>query len=99
MSKKRCSFSAEFTQPLLELGLRLSTDGKDRRMDNVFVERLWRSLKHEEVYLKRYESVVDAHAQIGAYLAFYNEPRPHSSNSQATSSEVYHAHYQTKQAA
>ncbi len=94
-----CQFtSAEFTQPLLELGVRLSMDGKGRCLDNVFVERLWRSLKHEEVYLKRYESVVDAHAQIGAYLAVYNERRPHSSHGHATPSAVYHAHHQTKQA-
>ena len=95
-----CQFtSAEFTQPLLELGVRLSMDGKGRCLDNVFVERLWRSLKHEEVYLKRYESVVDAHAQIGAYLAFYNERRPHSAHGHATPGEIYHAHHQTKQAA
>src|SRR5471030_2610055 len=53
-----CQFtSAEFTQPLLALGVKLSMDGKGRCLDNVFVERLWRSLKYEEVYLKRYESV------------------------------------------
>jgi putative transposase len=95
-----CQFtSAEFTQPLLELGVRLSMDGKGRCLDNVFVERLWRSLKHEEVYLKRYESVVDAQQQIGAYLAFCNDLRPHSAHGHATPNEVYHAHPQTKQAA
>lgn len=95
-----CQFtSAEFTQPLLERGVRLSMDGKGRCLDNVFVERLWRSLKHEEVYLKRYESMVDAHRQIGAYLAIYNDCRPHSAHSHATPNEVYHAHRQTNQAA
>jgi putative transposase len=95
-----CQFtSAEFTQPLLALGVRLSMDGKGRCLDNVFVERLWRSLKHEEVYLKRYESAVDAHKQIGAYLAFYNDRRPHSAHGHATPSEVYHGRHQTKQAA
>jgi len=95
-----CQFtSAEFTQPLLALGVRLSMDGKGRCLDNVFVERLWRSLKHEEVYLKRYESVVEAHKQIGAYLAFYNDRRPHSAHGQATPHEVYRNHHQTKQAA
>lgn len=95
-----CQFtSAEFTRPLLALGVRLSMDGKGRCLDNVFVERLWRSLKHEEVYLKRYESMVDAHAQIGAYLDFYNDRRPHSAHGHATPSEVYHAQHQTTQAA
>ncbi len=57
-----CQFtSAEFTQPLLALGVRLSLDGKGRHLDNGFVERLWRKLKHEKVYPKRYESVFDAH--------------------------------------
>jgi putative transposase len=95
-----CQFtSAEFTQPLLALGVRLSMDGKGRCLDNVFVERLWRSLKHEEVYLKRYESVVEAHKQIGTYLAFYNDRRPHSAHGHATPNEVYHAHHQTNPAA
>jgi putative transposase len=95
-----CQFtSAEFTQPLLAAGVRLSMDGKGRCLDNVFVERLWRSLKHEEVYLKRYESVVDAHAQIDAYLRFYNERRPHSAHGQATPAEVYHHPTNTRQAA
>lgn len=68
-------------------------------MDDVFAERLWRSLKHEEVYLKRYESVVDAHRQIVAYLSFYNDHRPHSAHGHAIPGEIYHAHHQPKQAA
>jgi putative transposase len=85
-----CQFtSAEFTQPLLAAGVRLSMDGKGRCLDNVFVERLWRSLKYEEVYLKRYESVIAAHAQIATYLRFYNEKRPHSAHGQATPAEIY----------
>lgn len=78
---------AEFTQPLLALGVRLPMNGKGRCLDNVFVERLWRSLKHEEVYLKRYESVVEAHKQIGAYLAFCNDLRPQSAHGNATPGE------------
>lgn len=94
-----CQFtSAEFTQPLLSAGVKLSMDGKGRCLDNVFVERLWRSLKHEEVYLKRYESVVDAHRQIGDYLRFYNEHRPHSAHGRQTPAEVYRQ-TRTKQAA
>ncbi len=68
-------------------------------MGNVFVERLWRSLNHEEVCLKCYESVVDALRQIGAYLAFYNDHRPHSAHVHAIPGEIYHAHHQPKQAA
>jgi putative transposase len=94
-----CQFtSAEFTQPLLAAGVKLSMDGKGRCLDNVFVERLWRSLKYEEVYLKRYESVVDAHRQIGDYLRFYNERRPHSAHGRQTPAEVYRQS-PTKQAA
>ena len=54
-------------------------DGKGRWADNVFVERLWRSLKYEHVYLHAYESVAEARAKIGRYFAFYNSQRPHSS--------------------
>jgi len=94
-----CQFtSAEFTQPLLAAGVKLSMDGKGRCLDNVFVERLWRSLKYEEVYLKRYEDVLEANRQIGDYLRFYNERRPHSAHGRQTPSEVYHLN-QTQQAA
>jgi putative transposase len=74
-------------------------DGKGRCLDNVFIERLWRSLKYEEVYLKRYESVSEAHAQLSAYLAFYNDRRPHSAHGHATPAEVYHPTTSTQQAA
>jgi putative transposase len=83
--------SAEFTQPLLALGVKLSMDGKGRCLDNVFVERLWRSVKYEEVYLKAYVSLVDAHAQLDTYFRFYNERRPHSSLGDATPGETYRA--------
>ena len=87
-----CQFtSAEFTQPLLALGIKLSMDGKGRCLDNVFVERLWRSVKYEEVYLKAYVSLVDAHAQLDTYFRFYNERRPHSSLDGATPGETYRA--------
>ena len=85
-----CQFtSAEFTQPLLALGVKLSMDGKGRCLDNVFVERLWRSVKYEEIYLKCYVSLVDAHAQLESYFHFYNERRPHSSHDGATPGEAY----------
>ena len=87
-----CQFtSAEFTQPLLAAGVRLSMDGKGRCLDNVFVERLWRSVKYEEVYLRRYETLVEAHAHLDAYFRFYNDRRPHSAHGRQTPAEVYHA--------
>ena len=71
-------FTAEaFTTPLRARGIAISMDGKGRCLDNVFVERLWRSVKYEEVYLHAYDSVAEARAGIGRYLAFYNEQRPH----------------------
>jgi putative transposase len=87
-----CQFtSAEFTQPLLALGVKLSMDGKGRCLDNVFVERLWRTVKYEEVYLRCYVSMVDAHTQLDRFFRFYNERRPHSSFDGATPSETYRA--------
>jgi len=87
-----CQFtSAEFTGLLLAHGVKLSMDGKGRCLDNVFVERLWRTVKYEEVYLKSYVSLVDAHAQLDRFFRFYNERRPHSSLGDATPGETYRA--------
>jgi putative transposase len=87
-----CQFtSAEFTGLLLARGVKLSMDGKGRCLDNVFVERLWRTVKYEEVYLKSYVSLVDAHAQLDRFFRFYNERRPHSSLGDATPGETYRA--------
>ena len=69
--------SQAFTSRLLECGIRISMDGRGRYMDNIFVERLWRSIKYEEVYLKAYQDVPEASAGINAYLHFYNQQRPH----------------------
>jgi putative transposase len=71
--------SAAFTGLLLENKIAISMDGRGSWRDNVFVERLWRSVKYEEVYLRAYESVGDARASLGQYLDFYNRKRPHSS--------------------
>jgi putative transposase len=71
--------SAAFTGLLLENKIAISMDGRGSWRDNVFVERLWRSVKYEEVYLRAYDSVGDARASLGRYLAFYNAIRPHSS--------------------
>ena len=78
-----------FTGVLLKHGVSISMDGKGSWRDNVFVERLWRSVKYEEVYLKAYESVGEARGSIGRYLAFYNQRRPHSSLDRRTPDEAY----------
>lgn len=83
--------SEAFTSVLLERGVRISMDGKGRCMDNVFVERLWRSLKYEEVYLKAYETVADARAGIGAYLRFYNNERLHQALGYRAPRELFEA--------
>jgi putative transposase len=69
--------SADFTGVLVAAGVRVSMDGRGRWMDNVFIERVWRSLKYEDVYLKGYADGCEARAGIGAYFAFYNERRLH----------------------
>ena len=68
-------------------GIAISMDGKGAWRDNVFVERLWRSVKYEEVYLKAYDTVAEARASIGRYLSFYNTRRPHSSLDRQTPDE------------
>ena len=81
--------SAAFTGLLADNGIRISMDGKGAWRDNVFVERLWRSVKYEEVYLKAYDSVAEARASIGRYLGFYNGTRPHSSLGGQTPDQAY----------
>src|SRR5580693_2474860 len=71
--------SAAFTSLLLENGIAISMDGRGSWRDNVFVERLWRSVKYEEVYLRAHETVAEARKLIGRYLDFFNTKRPHSS--------------------
>jgi putative transposase len=81
--------SEAFTRVLKEGGVQISHDGKGRFMDNIFVERLWRSLKYEEVYLKAYQQVPEARGGIGQWLWFYNEQRPHQALKYRTPAEVY----------
>ena len=81
--------SHAFTQRLNELDVRISMDGKGAWRDNVFVERLWRSVKYEEVYLKAYDSVREAKQAIGQTLSFYNQGRPHSSLDGQTPNPFY----------
>ena len=79
----------EFTQVVLASGAKLSMDGRGAWRDNVFVERLWRSVKYEHVYKYAYASVSDARAKIGSYLDWYNCDRPHSSINDQTPDEAY----------
>jgi len=81
--------SDDFTGTLKDHGITISMDGKGRCMDNIFVERLWRSLKYEEVYLNAYTSVAEAKAGIGAWLNFYNEERQHQSLGYRTPRQIY----------
>ncbi|AUI88054.1 transposase [Vibrio azureus] len=81
--------STEFTQKLLDHGVRISMDGKGRWVDNVFIERLWRSLKYEEVYLKAYTTPREAGLEIGHYMVFYNEERNRQGLNDLTPDEAY----------
>ena len=81
--------SDDFTGTLKRHGVMISMDGKGRCMDNIFVERLWRSLKYEEVYLNAYATVAEAKTGIGAWLSFYNEERQHQSLGYRTPRQIY----------
>lgn len=81
--------SSEFTGLLKAHGIQISMDGKGCWRDNVFVERLWKSIKYEEVYLKAYDSVSAAKASLGTYLTFYNARRPHQSLDGTTPDAIY----------
>jgi len=87
-----CQFtSGEFTGILKENGIRISMDGKGCWRDNVFVERLWRTIKYEEVYLKAYDSLPAAKASLSQYIDFYNTRRPHQSLDSQTPDTIYFA--------
>ena len=81
--------SAAFTGTLASAGILISMDGRGRWMDNVFIERLWRSLKHEDIYLKGYADGYEARAGIGAWMAFYNGRRPHQALGNRTPMAVW----------
>lgn len=83
--------SREFTGRLLSEGIRISMDGRGRAMDNVFVERLWRTVKYEEVYPSDYADGAQAVRGIAKYFSFYNDDRPHQSLGNRTPGEIYHA--------
>lgn len=82
--------SEEFTGVLKQHGIQISMDGKGRWVGNVFVERLWRSVKYEEAYLKAYESIGDARESLGRYFTFYNSKRRHPSLDRQTPDSVYY---------
>jgi len=79
----------DFTKPLLNKGVRVSMDGKGRWIDNVFVERLWRSVKYEDIYLHAYETVSQVRRALSHYFDFYNTCRPHQSLDYRTPDEMY----------
>jgi putative transposase len=83
--------SREYTGRLEAAGVAVSRDGRGRALDNVFVERLWRSVKYEDIYIKDYERIVDLEAGLSAYFWFYDEERPHQSLDYCTPGEVYRA--------
>jgi len=91
--------SAEFTQALKDRGIRISMDGKGCWRDNVFVERLWKTIKYEEIYLHAYDTVIDARAAIGKHFMFYNQRRPHTEHGGNTPDSMYFGNLEMKQAA
>jgi putative transposase len=85
-----CQFtSTAFTGLLQAHGIRISMDGRGRWLDNVFIERLWKTVKYEEVYLRAYESVSAARASLATYFDFYNARRPHTSLDRMTPDQIY----------
>jgi len=91
--------SLDFTRVLKDNSIKISMDGKGRWVDNVFIERLWRSVKYEHVYLHAYESVPEARSQLATHFTFYNTQRPHSSLDARTPDAAYFDSIATKQVA
>jgi putative transposase len=81
--------STEFTSVLINNAISISMDGKGAWRDNVFVERFWRTIKYEEVYLRAYDGVEEARQSIGRYIAFYNARRPHAALDGRTPDQAY----------
>ena len=99
-SDQGSQFTSEgFTSLLVSKGVAISMDGRGRWMDNVFIERLWRSVKYEEVYLKGYESIPEARRELAAYFDFYNKRRRHQGLDGRTPDEVYRSTLRTEQTA
>jgi hypothetical protein len=86
-----CQFtSRDFTEKLLAKSIRISMDGRGRAFDNIFVERLWRTVKYEEVYIKSYENVNECRSSLRTYFEFYNQERFHQALGYATPAEIYY---------
>ena len=83
--------SEAFAGPLKSASVKISMDGRGRCYDNIFVERLWRTVKYEEVYLKDYGEPLEARRELSEYFGFYNEERPHQALEYRTPAEVYFA--------
>ena len=99
-SDQGSQFTSEaFTGVLKKHDIAISMDGRGRALDNIFVERLWRSVKYEEVYIKQYQTMRDAKLGLNAYFRFYNHERPHQSLNNLTPMEIYKAHTALKKAA
>jgi putative transposase len=81
--------SSDFVDELVERKVRISMDGRGRYLDNIFIERLWRSLKYEEVFIKAYGAVIEARRSIGKWFEFYNDQRPHQALDYRTPSEIF----------
>ena len=81
--------AAAWTSRLEGAGVQVSMDGRGRCLDNVFVERLWRSVKYEDLYLRCYEAVTELHGGLGRYFGFYNDERPHQGLDYRTPAQVY----------
>ena len=89
-SDQGCQFTSwSFTNRLQQAGIQISMDGRGRYLDNIFIERLWRSLKYEEVYTKQYETVSEARQSIAEYFEFYNHHRPHQALDYLTPAHIY----------
>lgn len=91
--------STDFTEVLLDAKVKISMDGRGRWIDNRMIERLWRSLKYECVYLNAFETGSKARKGIGAWMTYYNAERPHSSHGLLTPGEAYDTHHQHLKAA
>lgn len=99
-SDQGCQFTSEaFTAKLRDRGIRISMDGRGRWRDNVFIERLWKSVKYEEVYLKAYDSITLARKELRNYFEFYNKQRRHQGLNKKSPEEVYWSTLQQEKAA
>ncbi|MDQ5920844.1 MAG: putative transposase [Pseudomonadota bacterium] len=88
--------AAEFTSVLLENNIRISMDGRGRALDNVFIERFWRSLKQEKIYLMELSSVHEARLAVNDYMEFYNQNRKHQSLNYNTPDQIYFKNLELK---